>query len=57
MEERIGAFVVSDRRLGEGGQVSDVGEGVFAGTDQRDGRPVAVKKFCFRRIIGVPDAA
>ena len=38
MEERVGPFLVTDRKLGEGGQVSDVGEGVFLGTDKRNGQ-------------------
>jgi hypothetical protein len=57
MEERVGPFLVTDRKLGEGGQVSDVGEGVFLGTDTRNGQQVAVKKFFFRRIVAVDDAA
>lgn len=57
MEERIGHFVVSSRLLGEGGQTRDPGEGVFLGTDTRNGEQVAVKKFAFRRIVAVDDAA
>ena len=57
MEERVGPFLVTDRKLGEGGQVSDVGEGVFLSTDTRNGQQVAVKKFFFRRIVAVDDAA
>lgn len=56
MGERIGPFVVTSHSLGEGGQVSDVGEGVFLGTDTRSNEQVAVKKFAFRRIVAVDDA-
>lgn len=56
MEQRIGPFVVTDQKLGEGGQVSGDGEGVFLGTDTRNSEQVAVKKFAFRRSIAVDDA-
>ena len=57
MGEQIGPFVVTTHRLGEGGQVSGAGEGVFLGTDTRSSEQVAVKKFAFRRIVAVDSAA
>eukprot|EP01052_Picozoa_sp_SAG31_P021307 SAG31_NODE_1641_length_7664_cov_3.789954_4_plen_253_part_00 len=44
---QVGPYVVTSVRLGEGGQVSGPGEGVFRGHDVTTGRPVAVKRFNF----------
>eukprot|EP01047_Picozoa_sp_COSAG01_P064069 COSAG01_NODE_8415_length_2790_cov_28.153475_1_plen_245_part_00 len=55
MEEVIGPYTVSRDRLGEGGQVSGEGEGVFRGRITETGQEVAVKKFFFARIVEAPD--
>lgn len=56
MSEVIGPYTVTDERLGEGGQVSGAGEGVFRATVTATGEQVAVKKFAFARAFDLPDA-
>ena len=55
-DEIIGAYRVTCERLGEGGQVSGAGEGVFKGYVIETGQVVAVKKFAFARLVEMEGA-
>ena len=55
--EEVGPYTVTSVRLGEGGQVSGPGEGVFRGHVTETGMPVAVKRFNFARLAGAGEGA
>ena len=57
MSSVIGQYEVTGQRLGEGGQVSGPGEGVFLARDRTTGQRLAVKKFAFARLVALPDAS